>query len=253
VDLVKGDWTILVKLIIDSPKIPKNLDTIISKYIPSLFGTVCAGLKPRDNLPVQNNATDYNWTPILVVVAAIVVLSLVPMLCVLLSKSTQHKLTYYLVIISIVLFILVAVFVANPICLFKTCYVTSDAWIPMKGQYTGKGGASGLDITINATITFKDSDTIVFNKLGCTGSLCHDVSDLLVKCTSPAKIDTTKKTTLGYELTGDCVKSIKEQITGGSSVDGIFLAQVNGDLYVQVKIIFRELLTIYSYVLLAKV
>lgn len=266
VDLVSGDWTVLAKLITQliTDKLPTGTDitpisTLVSTYTPRLFGTVCTGLKPKDNLPVVINVTNYNWIPIMVVVAAVVVLALIPMLCVVLSKSTQHNLTYYLVILAVVSLILVAVFVANPICLFQTCYQKSQTWKPMKGQYTGKGGAPGLDISISATISFKDSNTVVLDKLECAGSLCHDTKNLLVKCTSPAQFDPKKQTTLGYELTGDCVDGIKAQIGGGSSLEGIYLAQVNDQnskvplLYVQVKVIFRELATIIAYVLLAKV
>lgn len=255
-NLFEGDWNKLAKLVIGLLKNPTNETVnLISKYITSLCNVVCVGVKPkRDDLPVENNAADYNWTLIMAVVAAIVLLALIPMLCVVVSKSTLHKLTYYLVILAIVSSILVSVFVANPACLFKTCYVTSDKWIPTQGQYTGSGGATGLDINISLTASFIDSNTVSLEKLTCNGALCNKYPDLLVKCKSKAtaQID-TKRTKLGYEITGDCIDSMKALITRGTELEGIFLVQSKGDLYVQVKVIFRGLAEIFTTVKLTKV
>jgi len=146
------------------------------------------------------------------------------------------KHTKIIVVCAITLILLILAI--NPYNLIRPKILASDVITPevltkMKGKYSGKGGLLGVNVLANVNIN--GDDTITINSLSCTGD-CPQGS-LIKKCGDNNKVKiSTKKSQLGYKITGKCVENVKVAIGTTTKIEGFYLVKNINKLYMQISL-----------------
>lgn len=221
-----------------------NITGVINCACPNTGGSIGQPIKPASQPPPPS----YSMRAIGLLALALLALALLPIILVAVFVHPRRtKVISLVVTIAIFIAIFLALIFVNPMCILKSCPVSSDAWVGLTGTYEGKSAKiAGIQVSIKLDMTNTNSgnDSWKSQKVNILALACQDndvgacpVKNLLSKCNAgDTSVTLAAKEAYGYPLVGNCINQMYKftDSHGKQTIRGIWTVRKGSKVFAQI-------------------